>query len=112
MLHADDRWVTLADGAAAAAPADVVALGVGSLIAAGWLERLTEAATADAGVATASALSAGLIAPGAGDQPARGWTDAAPRVAAAAVRNRAARVGTTGRRVSICGALDLVGRRA
>ena len=88
VLHADDGWMTLADGAAAAAPADVVALGVGSLIAADWLERLTEAATADAGVATASALSAGLIAPGAGDQPAAWLDDAAPRVAAAAVRNR------------------------
>jgi glycosyltransferase involved in cell wall biosynthesis len=88
VLQAESGRVTLADAAAAAAPADVVAMGFGSMIAAGWLERLTEAAIADAEVATASALSAGLIAPGAGDQPAEWLDGAAPRVAAAAVRNR------------------------
>jgi glycosyltransferase involved in cell wall biosynthesis len=88
VLHADGGEATLADAAAAAAPADVVAIGAGTVVAAGWLARLAEAAVRDAGVATASALSAGLIAMDAADQPAEWLDDAAPRVADAALRNR------------------------
>ncbi len=88
LLHGDGGTTTLADAAAAAAPADVVALGVGCMVAAGWLNRLAQAATADAGVASASALSSGLIVPEAAGAPADWVDDAAARVTAAAARNR------------------------
>ena len=60
--------------AAAAAPGDVVTLGPGCLVAAGWLERLRDAAANEAGVATASALGAArVVAAGTVTSPS-GWT--------------------------------------
>ncbi len=106
------RTVTLADAAAAAAPADVIALGSGCVVSAGGLARMTQAATAEAEIATASAVSAGRIAPDATDAPAEWLDDAAARVAAAAVRNRPRVLAPEGGCVYVRrSALELVGGR-
>ena len=54
-------WLPEADVVAAATPGDVVRVDPPCLIAAGWLERLRDAAYSDAVIATASALTSGAL---------------------------------------------------
>lgn len=100
----------LSDAAAAAAPADVVALAPGCLVGRGWLEGLRGAAGADASLASASALGADRVFSDTADLSVE-WLDlAATDVAAHAVRNRPRLPAPDGACVYLRrSALDLVG---
>ncbi len=100
----------LARAFAAAAPADVVVLSSGCVVAGGWLEGLRDAALTDSRVATATALCTddGPLSPAAGEPSS--FDQAAAKLLAASPRLRP-RLAAPGRRCAYVRrtALELVG---